>query len=186
MPTITITLTRTAAACPLFTASLLSHAHFHCCRAIEERACALAHRLFKRDRNMGSTDFLTEDGDAEKIIAEWSADRSFYVRNLFTWAPTPFFNTGFVVDADRTIHPSNIGLSGALDELRAETIVGTLDDPPDAEALKAAAERTNALLKSHLSPRVWESTHAVDRQLSNFCRQLYPHWAAYRKRRRAA
>ena len=44
--------------------------HFHCCRAIEERACALAHRLFKRDRNMGSTDFLTEDGDAEKIIAE--------------------------------------------------------------------------------------------------------------------
>ena len=43
--------------------------HFHC-RATVERACALAHRLFKRDRNMGSTDFLTEDGDAEKIIAE--------------------------------------------------------------------------------------------------------------------
>ena len=123
---------------------------------------------------------------AQQIIAEWTADKPMYVRNLFTWAPTPFFNTGFVVDADRTIHPSNIGLSGALDELRSQTQVGTLDDPPDKEALRAAAEQTNTLLKAHLPERVWESTQAVDKLLSGFCRQLYPHWAAYRKRRRAA
>ena len=123
---------------------------------------------------------------AEHIITQWAEDRPFYVRNLFTWAPTPFFNTGFVVDADRTIHPSNIGLSGALDALRDQTQVGTLDDPPDAAALKAAAVRTNDLLQAHLPERVWESTHAVDRLLSGFCRHLYPHWAAFRKRRRAA
>jgi hypothetical protein len=123
---------------------------------------------------------------AERVIDQWTDDRPFYVRNLFTWAPTPFFNTGFVVDADRTIHPSNIGLSGALDALRAQTQVGSLDDPPDEAALKAAAVRTNGLLQAHLPEQVWESTHAVDRLLSGFCRQLYPHWAAYRKRRKAA
>ena len=126
------------------------------------------------------------DAVAERIIEEWTADRPMYVRNLFTWAPTPFFNTGFVVDADRTIHPSNIGLSGTLDALRAETQVGTLDDPPDADALQAAAERTNTLLQSHLPKKVWDSTAAVDQLLSEFCRKLYPHWAAYRKRRSAA
>jgi len=123
---------------------------------------------------------------AQRIIEEWSADRRMYVRNLFTWAPTPFFNTGFVVDADRTIHPTNIGLSGALDELRGETQVGSLDDPPDMRTLRAAGEHTNDLLQDNLPDRVWESTLAVDRMLSAFCRQLYPHWAAYRKRRRAA
>jgi sulfatase maturation enzyme AslB (radical SAM superfamily) len=123
---------------------------------------------------------------AEQIIQEWTADRKLYLRNLFTWAPTPFFNTGMVVDADGTIHPSNIGLSGALDSLRSETQVGTLDAPPSPDELRAGAERTNGLLKEHLAERVWESTLAVDRLLSGFCRDLYPHWAAYRKRRRAA
>jgi pyruvate-formate lyase-activating enzyme len=123
---------------------------------------------------------------AQRIIHQWSQDKALYVRNLFTWAPTPFFNTGMVVDADRTIHPSNIGLSGALEGLREKTCVGTLDAPPSSEELRAAAQRTNELLERNLTDRVWESTQEVDRLLSGFCRKLYPHWAAYRKRRRAA
>ena len=108
-----------------------------------------------------------------------------YLRNLFTWAPTPFFNTGLVVDADRTIHPSNIGLSGALDDTRARTICGTLDDPPSAVALAAKAREVNPLLEEVLSPRAWQSTQAVDAQLSALCRELYPGYLAYRRRRRA-
>ena len=75
---------------------------------------------------------------SERIQARWRSGQKTYVRNLFTWAPTPFFNTGLVVDADRTIHPSNVGLSGALDHLRSETSVGSLDDPLGREALRGA------------------------------------------------
>jgi pyruvate-formate lyase-activating enzyme len=123
---------------------------------------------------------------ASKLQATWAVDGRAYVRNLFTWAPTPFFNTGMVVDSDRTIHPTNIGLSGTLDHVRDETTLGTLDDPPSADRLRTAARQTNGLLERTLAPNVWSSTLAVDQELSAFCRQLYPHWANWRKRRNAA
>jgi hypothetical protein len=123
---------------------------------------------------------------AARIVARWRQDQSLYVRNLFTWAPTPFFNTGLVVDSDASIHPTNLGLSAALDELRADTCVGTLDDPPTPEALAAKAREINTLLERALPSEVWSSTLAVDAELSAFCRGLYPDWAAYRRRRRSA
>ena len=61
---------------------------------------------------------------AARIEAMWASGERIYIRNLTTRAPTPFFNTGFVVDADRAIHPSNVGLSGALEELLDETRCG--------------------------------------------------------------
>ncbi len=122
----------------------------------------------------------------DRIIARWRAGQTFYLRNLFTWAPTPFFNTGLVVDADRTLHPSNVGLSAALDGLREQTRVGTLDDPPTREALKAAAARTNQLLQDALPERVWQSTQAVDAELTALCERLYPEFFAWRARRRGA
>ena len=121
-----------------------------------------------------------------RITDGWRTGRRLYVRNLFTWAPTPFFNTGLVVDADGSIHPNNLGLSGALEELLDETRVGTLEQPPSREVLAAKAEQVNALLASRLPEAVWESTLAVDRELTRFCRQLYPEYVAYRRRRKAA
>ncbi len=109
-----------------------------------------------------------------------------YVRNLFTYAPTAFFNTGLVVDSDRTIHPSNIGLSGTLDHLREQTIVGDLDSPPTREELQQASSRVNGILETALSDKVHASTLAVDHELTLFCRSLYPHWARYKRRRDAA
>ena len=126
------------------------------------------------------------DQMAETIIGRWERMERTYVRNLFTWAPTPFFNTGLVIDADRTIHPSNVGLSGALDHTRENTQVGTLDDPPDPNRLEEGARRVNGMLESALPPKVWSSTLAVDASLSDFCRRLYPHWAQYKRRRGAA
>lgn len=121
-----------------------------------------------------------------QIEAAWLQGERLYLRNLFTWAPTPFFNSGLVVDADRTIHPSNIGLSGALDDTRSRTLCGTLDDPPTPEALAAKAREVNPLLEEVLPPRAWESTQAVDAQLSALCRSLYPAYLADRRRRRVA
>jgi len=123
---------------------------------------------------------------ADLITERWAQMERTYVRNLFTLAPTPFFNTGLVVDADRTIHPSNVGLSGALDHTRDQTIIGTLDDPPDAQALLDGANRVSALLDTALSKHVMHSTQAVDAQLTQFCRGLYPHWARYKRRMAAA
>ncbi len=123
-------------------------------------------------------------GIAETIRGQWSAGRALYVRNLFTWAPTPFFNTGFVVDADGSIHPSNVGLSGQLDGLRGRTRVGDLDAPPDATLLRQRAEAINAMLADTLEPRVWQSTLAADAALTAFVRALYPAWIAARRRRR--
>ena len=123
---------------------------------------------------------------SERIQARWRRGEKTYVRNLFTWAPTPFFNTGLVVDADRTIHPSNVGLSGALDHLRSETSVGSLDDPPSREALRERTQQVNQILEASLEPHVLSSTRDVDAKLSEFCRGLYPHWAAYKRRGSAA
>ncbi len=121
-----------------------------------------------------------------QIRARWAAGDRLYLRNLFTWAPTPFFNRGLVVDSDGTIHPSNVGLSGALDGLRGRTQVGTLDEPPSVEALQAAEEQTNALLQEVLTPRVWRSTLAADAELSRLVRGLYLDYAAMRRARGAA
>ncbi|MFT5679162.1 MAG: MoaA/NifB/PqqE/SkfB family radical SAM enzyme [Myxococcota bacterium] len=131
---------------------------------------------------------LAASFDAIRGIIEdrWRSGRHFYLRNLFTQAPTPFFNTGFVVDSDRTIHPSNVGLSGTLDHLRDQTTIGTLDDPPTPEALAEKAEAINGLLATHLPEKVWQSTMAVDAELTRLCRGLYPALRAYRKRRGAA
>jgi hypothetical protein len=115
------------------------------------------------------------------VVDRWARGEPLYLRNLFTLAPTPFFNTGLVVDADRTIHPSNVGLSGQLDALRGRTRVGTLDDPPAPSALEGKARETNAMLAESLPPGIWDSTLAVDRELTRLCRRLL---AAYLERKR--
>ncbi|TNF36829.1 MAG: radical SAM protein [Deltaproteobacteria bacterium] len=120
---------------------------------------------------------------ANDIRNSWERGERLYVRNLFTRAPTPFFNTGLVVDADRTIHPSNVGLSGSLEELLDQTQVGTLDDPPTPEALAERAAAVNALLEARLPERVWASTMAADLALTRFCEALYPAYFAQRERR---
>ncbi len=123
---------------------------------------------------------------ARDIVEHWQAGRYVYVRNLFTWAPTPFFNTGLVVDSDGSVHPNNLGLSAALTDLLSKTELGTLEDPPSLQALQDGARGVPALLRRALTPEVWESTQAVDQELTSFCSSLYPEFAAYRRRRRAA
>lgn len=115
----------------------------------------------------------------------WAEDGYLYLRNLFTRAPTPFFNTGLVVDSDRTIHPSNVGLSGSLEGLRGRTALGSLDEPPTTLALAAAAAAVPQLLADHVDPAVWAATQQVDAELTTLCRRLTPAWAAWRKRRAA-
>jgi Radical SAM superfamily len=119
----------------------------------------------------------------ETIEAEWADLQHLYLRNLFTWAPTPFFNSGVVVDSDRSIHASNAGLSGALESLLDETRLGDLDAPPSREALQAKSRQVNGLLERTLPPAVWRSTLAVDAELSQLCRSLYPALGRYRRAR---
>lgn len=125
-------------------------------------------------------------GIADAFRDAWSRGHNLYLRNLFVQAPTPFFNTGFVVDSDRTIHPSNIGLSGALNDTRRETCVGTLDQPPTPKALAEMTARVQPILRAHLSEHVWNSTMAVDEALTRMCRSLYRDYLAHRARKRTA
>ena len=126
------------------------------------------------------------NGIADEFRTAWHRGHNLYLRNLFVHAPTPFFNTGFVVDSDRTLHPSNIGLSGALGDTRVDTKVGTLDLPPSPAELAAKTAEVNAILRSHLSDRVWDSTMAVDAALTRMCRGLYRDYVAHRTRKQAA
>ncbi len=126
------------------------------------------------------------DGIGREIVRWWAEGRYLNLVNLGVRAPTPFFNTGMVVDADRTIHVSNVGLAGSLEKLREQTVVGTLDDPPSPEALRAGGERINGLLARSLPSRVWSSTLAVDAELSRLCRSLYAPLATWRTLRRRA
>jgi MoaA/NifB/PqqE/SkfB family radical SAM enzyme len=122
---------------------------------------------------------------ADELRAAWARGHNLYLRNLFVQAPTPFFNTGFVVDSDRTIHPSNIGLSGALGDTRVDTRVGTLDNPPTVRALAEKTAQVHTILRAHLSDKVWDSTMAVDQALTRMCRSLYPDYLAHRRRKRS-
>jgi hypothetical protein len=126
------------------------------------------------------------EGIGRRFQEAWAQDHRLYLRNLFTWAPTPFFNTGLVVDSDRSIHPSNVGLSGALDHTRSRTVAGDLDRPPTPAALAAKAAEVNPMLRDELPSGVWESTQAADAALSRLCQSLYPAFVAMRRRRRAA
>lgn len=125
-------------------------------------------------------------GIGQRIRQEWAEGRRLYVRNLFTWAPLPFFNTGLVVDADRSIHPSNVGLSGQLDGLRGRTVVGSLDEPPSPEALRERAEQVRGMLAEVLPERVWESTLSADAALTELVQELTPAWLAHRRARQRA
>lgn len=122
-------------------------------------------------------------GDAFR--SAWADGENLYLRNLFVSAPTPFFNTGFVVDSDRSIHPSNIGLSGALDDTRDQTCAGTLDDPPTPAHLELLTTQVNGLLQEQLSQRVWNDTLAVDASLTRLCRSLLRDYLHHRQRKRA-
>ncbi len=126
------------------------------------------------------------DAIGSSVRETWAQDGRLYVRNLFTRAPTPFFNSGLVVDSDRTIHPSNVGLSGSLNSLLGKTRVGSLDDPPSAEALHARGREVWDLIRTTVPERVWTSTLEVDAQLTRLCRSLYPAYFAQRQRRSVA
>ncbi len=123
------------------------------------------------------------DAVADHVRSTWESGGYLYLRNLFTWAPTPFFNTGLVIDSDGSVHASNVVLSGKLEELGAKTRLGTLESPPSPEQLDAGAERTWALLQEALPARIIESTMAADAELSRFVRALYPSWAIWKRAR---
>ena len=120
---------------------------------------------------------------ADEIISLWEKNRYIYIRNLFIQAPTPFFNTGVIVDSDRSIHANNLGLSDKLTHLRAKTQVGNLDRPPTKEQLQSKAQEINSILKHELPSNIWSSTLAADAALSKFCAQLWPHFLRYKKRK---
>ncbi len=112
----------------------------------------------------------------DEIERCWDRGEALYLRNLGTLAPTPFFNTGLVVDCDRSIHPSNLGLSGRLERTRDDTALGDLDNPPTPEALLLRAAEVPAMLERALPPGIWRATLAVDQELSRLVRRLLPRW----------
>ena len=113
---------------------------------------------------------------SQDIIKNWKADRPLYVRNLFTWAPTIFFNTGMIVDSDRRIHPSNIGLSGQLDHILNQTAVGNLDHPPSIVELEEAAKRIPHLIARHVKDHILQATQRADQELTRLCTNLWPYY----------
>jgi len=122
-------------------------------------------------------------GIRTEIETSWRSNEYIYVRNLFVRAPTPFFNQGLIVDSDESIHPSNVGLSGSLDQLRERTCVGTLSDPPSLKQLQERAMEINGLIQNTVSEKIWNSTIAADRELTKFCKELMPAFVSYRKKR---
>jgi len=123
----------------------------------------------------------------QRAIEEtWVDNHYLYIRNLFVRAPTPFFNQGMIVDSDETIHPSNVGLSGALDHLRKQTQVGSLLAPPTLDDLNNKSLKINNIIKDNVSKKIWRSTLAADAELTSFCQNLMPSFLMYRKNKGSA
>ena len=112
----------------------------------------------------------------QDIISQWQRSRPLYVRNLFTWAPTIFFNTGMIVDSDRRIHPSNIGLSGNLDHVLDQTTIGSLDQPPTLNELQEASKKIPHIIHQNTKSHILTSTSRADKELTRFCTMLWPHY----------
>lgn len=121
-----------------------------------------------------------------EFVQAWASGEYLYLRNLYTRAPTPFFNSGMVVDVDGSIHPSNLILAGTWEDLRGYTAVGSLDQPPRREALALAARQSGAQIRARLAPTVAESTDTVDALLTALCNRLYPAYFRFREHRKAA
>jgi len=119
-----------------------------------------------------------------RIESLWTAGDYLYLRNLFVWAPTPFFNTGLVVDSDGSIHSSNVVLSGKMEELGPQTQLGTLDAPPAPDALDQSAAATWELLQAELPERIIQSTREADAALSELVQGLYGPWARWKRSRK--
>lgn len=121
---------------------------------------------------------------AEHIKQDWKEDKFVYVRNLFVRAPTPFFNQGLIVDCDGSIHPSNVGLSGSLEDLLHKTRIGTLANPPSLELMTEKSQEINELIQNSVSEKIWTSTLKADQELTKFCEDLFPSFLRYKKNKR--
>ena len=119
-------------------------------------------------------------------VSRWEQGERFYLRNLFTWAPSPFFNRGFVVDVNRRIYPSNMGLWEGFGELLERSCVGDLDRPPTPKALAEAHAQLDGWIEESVEPDLWRATRAADQELTRLCRRLYPALIRYRLRARGA
>jgi hypothetical protein len=113
---------------------------------------------------------------SQNIISQWKDDKPLYVRNLFTWAPTIFFNTGMIVDSDGRIHPSNIGLSGNLDHVLDQTTIGTLDHPPTLQEIQDSSKKIPQIISQNTPENILISTQRADQELTRFCKTLWPHY----------
>ncbi|MBM4367617.1 MAG: radical SAM protein [Deltaproteobacteria bacterium] len=122
------------------------------------------------------------DAIAEDFESAWAGGERLYLRNLFVRAPTPFYNTGFVVDSDGRIYPNNLVLAGAFDSLRAHTSIGTLDAPPSPDRLAEATAAAPAVLEAAVGARVMECTRRADAELTRLCNRLYPAYFDMRAR----
>lgn len=120
---------------------------------------------------------------AEDVKQDWQQGSFIYIRNLFIHAPTPFFNQGLIIDSDETIHPSNLGLSSSLQELRGKTAVGSLDNPPNLEMLEEKGLEVNQILQEFVPEKIWTSTLKADQELTRFCQVLLPHFLRYKKKK---
>ncbi len=116
----------------------------------------------------------------ELVEAAWEAGEPLYLRNLFTQAPTPFFNTGMVVDCDGSIYPSNLILASAFEGVKQRTARGSLEDPPSQQALEEAAAQTPKILEEILPEHILDATRFVDGALTSLCERLFPRWVALR------
>ena len=121
---------------------------------------------------------------ARYIIQKWRKNEYLYVRNLFIQAPMPFFNQGMIVDADGSIHPSNITLSGSFANLHAQTKVGTLKEPPTVDIIQEKAKDIVPLVQSAIAEKIWDATMASDAELTRFCDRLLPEFLLYRKHKK--
>ena len=100
---------------------------------------------------------------------------------IFYMGSNDLFNTGMIVDSDRRIHPSNIGLSGQLDHILDKTAIGDLDIPPTIDTLEETATQIPSLISEHINDHILQSTKKADMELTRFCRTLWPYYKEKKK-----
>lgn len=120
---------------------------------------------------------------AMRIADAWRRDEYAYVRNLFTVAAVPGFNTAIVVDSDETIYATDAVMTDLPAATRDALRIGTLDAPPAQQAIEGAAAEARRAVQALYPEALRDAAARADAEILRFCRSLYGPLREWRARR---
>ena len=104
------------------------------------------------------------------LILNRKTDFLIKVKNMDLMSDTPLFNQGLIVGYNGDIYANNLIFSRFFSSLKDKFRIGNINNPEKAQ--KANSSNHLGIIKKYLDKKLYQSTLAVDRILSEFVGEL--------------